>query len=70
MVGSMHKKGMVNLKQKGELKDLIISKDAKVFAALKEYDIDAQQDKLYEGILQALKESKYGDGGRVRNHGN
>ena len=52
VVSKMSKEGVLNTKQRGVLKDLILEYDSRLLAQLQEYDRLGNKEKLYYRFLQ------------------
>ena len=51
IVSKMSKEGVLNSKQRGILKELILDYDSRLVACLSEYDRAGNKDKLYRSLL-------------------
>lgn len=57
VVSKMSKEGVLNTKQRGVLKDLILEYDSRLLAQLQEYDRIGNKEKLYYGFLQIANQA-------------
>ena len=55
----MQKEGLLNVRQRGVLKDLILDYDSRLIACLSEYDRNGSKDKLYYSFLQVANLHEY-----------
>jgi len=59
VVSKMSKEGILNARQRGTLKDLILDYDSRLFQSLQEYDRKGNRDKLYKTFLQIANMAEY-----------
>lgn len=57
IVSKMSKEGVLDQKQRGALKELILDYDSRLLACLKEYDRVGNKDQLYQGLLRVAADS-------------
>lgn len=51
IVSRMHKEKVINLEQRGALKDLIIASDPRLHAVLNDYYIEGDKGNLYKAFV-------------------
>lgn len=59
VVSKMQKEGLLNVRQRGVLKDLILDYDSRLIACLSEYDRNGNKDKMYYSFLQVANLHEY-----------
>ena len=59
VVSKMSKEGVLNAKQRGVLKDLILEYDSRLVQCLQEYDRVGNKDRLYYQFLQIANLAEY-----------
>lgn len=59
VVSKMSKEGVLNAKQRGVLKDLILEYDSRLVQCLQEYDRVGNKDRLYYHFLQIANLAEY-----------